>query len=185
MTTPGEEVRAVEPPMETYAWAYISDDGRDVDLYRVQLQDNARAFVLGRGFTEMPLVRGIDYESLRARAERAEREGDSARAACHEWAAMHRTERERAERAEEDLRDVREERDNLLRDWNALVQAIGSPTHGGAVGYAKQLRTGKESAERERDALVRAGHAVAASYPPEHDAMRALDELLANYPVSK
>jgi hypothetical protein len=43
---------------------------------------------------------------------------------------------------------LREELDHVLEDWNALVRAIGSPTNGGAVGYAAALR---DDAERYRE----------------------------------
>jgi len=38
------------------------------------------------------------------------------------------------------LSDKKGEAERLLADWNALVDAIGSPTHGGAIGHARALR---------------------------------------------
>lgn len=36
--------------------------------------------------------------------------------------------------------DLREELAHVLADWSALREAIGSPTNGGAIGWATQLR---------------------------------------------
>jgi hypothetical protein len=46
--------------------------------------------------------------------------------------------------AADEIEAVRGERDAILADWNALVKAIGSPTHGGAVGHANALRADAE-----------------------------------------
>ena len=40
----------------------------------------------------------------------------------------------------ESIKELREELQSVLSDWNSLVAAIGSPTNGGAIGYARQLR---------------------------------------------
>ena len=52
-----------------------------------------------------------------------------------------------------EVAEVREELQSVLASWNAIVAAIGSPTHGGAVGHARALRERAERAEAERDAL--------------------------------
>jgi hypothetical protein len=55
---------------------------------------------------------------------------------------------------------AREELTAVLADWNALVKALGSPTSGGAIGYAaalrkeaRGLRTGLEQATTALRAL--------------------------------
>ena len=48
-----------------------------------------------------------------------------------------------------DLEAAREELAHVLSDWNALVAAIGSPTHGGAIGHAKRMASDLEAARLE------------------------------------
>jgi hypothetical protein len=43
-----------------------------------------------------------------------------------------------------DIEALRQELDAALSDWNLLVKASGSPTHGGAVGYVANLRRENE-----------------------------------------
>lgn len=52
---------------------------------------------------------------------------------------------------EESTRSLREELSHVLADWNALVAAIGSPTNGGAIGYARELRERLERAQADAD----------------------------------
>jgi hypothetical protein len=66
------------------------------------------------------------------------------------------------------------ERDALLNDWNAIVAASGSRTHGGAVGHVAAM-------VRERDALA----ADAARYRWLRDEHIGDDPESINLPVSK
>lgn len=49
----------------------------------------------------------------------------------------------------EQLSEANDERDHLLADWNAIVKASGSRTHGAAIGHVARLVAAKEQAERE------------------------------------
>jgi hypothetical protein len=48
---------------------------------------------------------------------------------------------------------LREELTAVLSDWNALVQAIGSPTNGGAVAHAKALQKRVSELEQQNEGL--------------------------------
>ena len=79
--------------------------------------------------------------------------------------------------------DLRAELASVLADWNDLVKAIGSPTNGGAVGYAKNLRGERDDAlaaakeaEAERD---EARHTSKGWYETALDNARDWDKALA------
>ena len=81
---------------------------------------------------------------------------------------------------EAELADVRNELDAVLRDWNALVRAIGSPTNGAAIGYAANLKQRAEAAE-DRDTVSRDALDYLYGLTPERVAqLRAAERELAS-----
>jgi len=76
---------------------------------------------------------------------------------------------------------LREELAAVLSDWNALVQAIGSPTNGGAVAHARMLRERVAELERElhrQRELFTGASAAADIYEAKYDRLRAENEAL-------
>lgn len=94
--------------------------------------------------TEKP-KRDEDDDDLWNPDRRAEFAGSAANdpAMSGQWRLIRREPEPTADevaRLREELQDTREELEHVLADWNALVAAIGAPTHGGAAGYAARLR---------------------------------------------
>lgn len=60
-----------------------------------------------------------------------------------------------SDRLLQQLKDVMTERNSILADWNAIVSASGSKTHGGAVGHVAQMRAELEAVKSELITLKR------------------------------
>jgi len=58
-----------------------------------------------------------------------------------------------SDRLLQQLKDAKIELNSVLVDWNAIVSASGSKTHGGAVGHVAQMRAELEAVKAERDEL--------------------------------
>lgn len=58
-----------------------------------------------------------------------------------------------SDRLLQQLEDAKIELNSVLVDWNAIVSASGSKTHGGAVGHVAQMRAELEAVKAERDEL--------------------------------
>jgi hypothetical protein len=95
----------------------------------------------------------IDATLAELAALRAEVGILSAAKAGARYIAERDTLRQRLAEVERERDDLRGELASVLRDWNALVHAIGSPTHGGAAGHARILRERADRAERAETAL--------------------------------
>lgn len=62
---------------------------------------------------------------------------------------------------------LREELRNVLGDWNALVRAIGSPTHGAAVAHAANLRRRVDQLESKLAQIQKTPAAALLSWPAD------------------
>jgi hypothetical protein len=99
------------------------------------------------------MIRAIDATLAELVMRRSEVGILSAAKAGARYIAERDTLRQRLAEVERERDDLRGELASVLRDWNALVHAIGSPTHGGAAGHARILRERADRAERAEKAL--------------------------------
>jgi len=60
-----------------------------------------------------------------------------------------------SDRLLQQLKDAKIELNSVLVDWNAIVSASGSKTHGGAVGHVAQMRAELEAVKAELITLKR------------------------------
>jgi hypothetical protein len=172
MTTPGEEVRAVE------RYAHLPRAGCVAGLHDVVIAANYNIVAERVTPTDAAMIVAAlnDYESLRARAERAETG----------WLdAVKRAEQAEGERdaAESKLAEMTRERDEVVRllgCHNAfVVQELQQ-----VIECREAAERGRESAERERDELrgelqrrTEMASAVRAELERERDALvKALRE---------
>ena len=75
-----------------------------------------------------------------------------------------------SDRLLQQLKDAKIELNSVLVDWNAIVSASGSKTHGGAVGHVAQTRAELEAVKAEREELkneLGGWEATIRSYVPE------------------
>ncbi len=75
-----------------------------------------------------------------------------------------------SDRLLQQLKDAQIELNSVLVDWNAIVSASGSKTHGGAVGHVAQMRAELEAVKAEREELkneLGGWEATIRSYVPE------------------
>ena len=70
------------------------------------------------------------------------------------------------------LAEARAELANVLADWNAIVQASGSKTNGGAVAHVRAVVAERDEARAELAAVIK----LAAGYQRDADALRAAVE---------
>ena len=97
-------------------------------------------------------------EADRERAERVKAQGE-AKALSQELAVWG----DELPKAQAQCAELRQEIASVLDDWNALVAAIGSPTNGGAVGFARELRAERDALRAEVERL-RSGEQVAPAH---------------------